>query len=185
MPEPDETESQTPPRNRSLECHVSSGGGAKVARGSVAAPHRSSAKSRHLPPISPPLAAALRLVLSVGALLIAVSCSSQGTTAQVEGLRYDVSVARSLQVVEADLTPYGEVSGYTDSGALPFAGTAAYALDGVDPTAALVVRWADGVRDDRGSLGEYALLYRDRPHAIPGLCAYFDPASESRPPECG
>lgn len=162
MPEPDETESATPPRNRSLERHVSSGSGVKVARGSVAAPHRSSARSRRLLPISPTLA-----------------------TAQVGGLRYDVSVARSLQVVEGDLTPYGEVSGYTDSGALPFAGTAAYALNGVDPKAALVVRWADGLRDDGGSLGEYALLYRDRPDAIPGLCAYFDPASESRPPECG
>jgi hypothetical protein len=124
------------------------------------------------------------LVAAGAAIQFATQLGSRGTTASVNGLRYDVGVGRSLQVTDADLTPYGAVSSYTDAGAYPFADDAAYALRGVDPKLAVVVRWAPGLRDDAGPWGEFALLTRALTGEMPGLCAYFDPKSEASPPEC-
>ena len=128
----------------------------------------------------------LRSAVAVALLLMVAACGlgDRGSTAQVEGLQYEISVARSLQAGEADLEVYGQVSGYTDPGGYPFADTTAFSLRDVDPRAALLVRWADGLRDDAGSLGEYALLYRDLDYATSGICAYFEPVSPARPPEC-
>jgi hypothetical protein len=124
------------------------------------------------------------LLVTIGAaILFGSPLGSRGTTASVGGLRYDVGVARSLQATSADLSPYGAVSPYTDPGAYPFVDDAAYALRGVDPRDALIVRWAADLRDDAGPLGEYALLTRRLAGEIPGLCAYFDPKSEASPPE--
>ena len=128
----------------------------------------------------------LRSAVAVALLLVLAACGlgDRGSTAQVEGLQYEISVARSLQVGEADLEVYGQVSGYTDPGGYPFADTTAFSLRDVDPRAALLVRWADGLRDDAGSLGEYALLYRDLDYATSGICAYFEPVNPATPAEC-
>ncbi len=120
----------------------------------------------------------LRILLAAAALLIAISCASQGGTARVGDLDYEIGVARSLHVREADLEPYGEVSRHTPQ-AYSFAETTAYALRDVDPKAALVVPWAGDPHDDGGPIGEYALLYRDLRQAIPAICAYFDPDHEA------
>jgi len=168
---------------RYVERHVPSRDAAGVASGVIAAPHRSPTTSRRRLSLGLALAAVLVIVLAGGALLTVTSgIGIRGTTAQVEGLPYDVGVARDLRVTEADISPYGEVSRQTGAGRCPFADTTAYALRGVDPTAALVVRWEEGLRDDAGSIGEYALLHRGVPDANSGICAYFDPASRRHPP---
>jgi len=113
---------------------------------------------------------------------MAVSCSFQGVTVRVGDLDYEVSFARSLHVDESDLEPYGQVTRHPRP--FSFDGTTAYALRGVDPTAALVVPWAGDPRDDGGSIGEYALLTRDRRKALPALCEYFDRAHEATSPDC-
>ena len=58
----------------------------------------------------------LRSAVAVALLLVLAACGlgDRGSTAQVEGLQYEISVARSLQAGEADLEVYGQVSGYTD-----------------------------------------------------------------------
>ncbi len=104
--------------------------------------------------------------------------NSQGVTGRVGDLDYEVGVARSLHVREADLKPYGQVSRHTPQ-EFCFAESAAYALRGVDPQAALVVPWAGDPRDDFGPIGECALLYRDLRQAAPAICAYFDPDHEA------
>lgn len=76
------------------------------------------------------------------------------------------------------------MTGYTDPGGYAFADTTALAPRGVDPRTALLVRWVDGLRDDAGSLGEYALLYRDLDYAMSGICAYFEPGNPASPTEC-
>ncbi len=180
MPERDEVEVAAM-LGRYVERLVPSRDAAGVARGVIAAPHRSSTTSRRR--LS--LGLALAAVLAGGGLLTVTSgIGIRSATAQVAGLRYEISVARSLQVTADDLTPYGEVSRYTDPGGYPFADTTAYALRGVDPTAALVVRWEEGLSDDAGSLGEYALLYRNLDDATSGMCAYYDPASPATPTGC-
>lgn len=130
--------------------------------------------------------AVLVVLLVAGAAILYVGSqfAISGPTARVAGLRYDVGVARSLRVGPADVTPFGPVDAYTDPGAFPFADATAYALQGVDPRVALIVRWKAGLRDDAGSIGEYALLMRGSIAETPGLCAYFDPKSEATPPDC-
>ncbi len=121
----------------------------------------------------------LRILLAAAAVPIAVSCTNiRGSAARVGDLDYEVSVARSLHVREANLEPYGQVSRHKQREP-SFAETTAYALRGVDPKAALVVPWAGDPHDDGGPIGEYALLYRDLRQAIPAICAYFDPDHEA------
>jgi hypothetical protein len=132
-------------------------------------------------------AAALLVVLLVAtgaAFLFGSQLGSSGTTASVGGLRYDIDLGRGLQITAADVVPYGAVSSYTDAGGYPFADDTAYALRGVDPRDALVVRWAAGLSDDFGRFPEYALLYRRLLWEVPGLCAYYGPKSASTPQEC-
>lgn len=113
----------------------------------------------------------LRILLAAAALLIAVSCAnSRGVTARVGDLDYEVGVARSLHVREADLEPYGQVSRHTPQ-EYSFAETTAYALRDVDPQAALVVPWAGDPHDDSGPIGEYAPAVSRSSASDPGyLC---------------
>ena len=127
------------------------------------------------------LATAAAMIVLVGAgVLFATQAPAMGpATAEVDGLTYTVAVARSLVVTDADLSAYGELSRI--DGGLPLEGQTVYAIVGVDPTRALVVRLASGARDEAGLYGKYALLVRG-PFA--GLCQLFDPASEATPTDC-
>jgi hypothetical protein len=105
--------------------------------------------------------------------------ASRPAEARVEGLTYGLAIARGLAFEEGDLTAYGQVS---SSESAWFADRIAYAVDGVDPDDALVVRLRPGLGDDDGPWGEWALLTRGavtRP-----LCPYYDPLSPFAPPEC-
>lgn len=115
---------------------------------------------------------------------IASGCISGPPKATVNETTYQVIVARSLIVSPDDLTEYGEVHSYTDSGGYPFEGDTAYALDGVSPALAVVVPWAPGLTDDGGALGDWALLESTPTSDIPGICDYFDPGSEATPTNC-
>lgn len=127
------------------------------------------------------LAAALALVLIVGFTVVQLlgQTGSRPATAKVQGLSYVVAAARSLELSGADLRVYGELNSFDSN--LPIRGTTVYAIDGVDPGDALVVRLKPGSRDDAGPLGDYALLVRG---SYASLCKFFDPASEVTPAEC-
>jgi hypothetical protein len=125
--------------------------------------------------------AAVALVLVVGftAVQLVGHAGSRPATAKIQGLTYVVAAARSIRLSESDLRVYGELDTF-ESG-LQIQGTTAYAIDGVDPEDALVVRLQPGSRDDAGPLGDYALLVRG---SYAPLCKFFDPASEVTPADC-
>ena len=91
--------------------------------------------------------------------------------AVVNGTRYGVGVSRPLRVSTDDLTPYAEISqtNVRDN----FAEMTAYALAGVDPSAALVAKSAQRL----DVAFEYRLMFvtggKRSEAAWPAICRYF------------
>ncbi|MGH2446283.1 MAG: hypothetical protein ACRDGD_09630 [Candidatus Limnocylindria bacterium] len=124
------------------------------------------------------------VVVGVGAMQLLSLSASRGSEARVNGATYSISIGRSLVLDEDDLTPIGELESAERSDL--FADPTAYAIDGVDPDDALVVRAAPGQRDDAGPYGDWILLMRGaiRAGEIGPLCPYIDPTSPFSPEEC-
>lgn len=133
----------------------------------------------------PALAAVVTVaaVVAVGFATLFLPMGSRGSEARVNGMTYSISIARSLELNAADITPIGEIE--PEQREL-FADLTAYAMDGVDPADALAVRAAPDQRDDAGSLGDWILLTRGeiRGGDPSPLCPYFDPNSDYSPEEC-
>ncbi len=123
-------------------------------------------------------AAALLLAVGLGSVYLLSSSASRPAEARVNGQTYAISIARSLEIGDEDVTPFGTVES-TDM--YLFADSTAYVIDGVDPEEALVVRADPDAGDDGGRYGDWILLIRgDFAH----LCPYFDPTAEATPAVC-
>lgn len=99
----------------------------------------------------------------------------------VNGLTYTVAVARSLTVEPDALRPYATFTNLQTFVEPDEAMT--YAIDGIDPDRALVVKLKPGQADDAGPIGDYLVLVRgDNTFSL--LCPYFDPTAEATPAVC-
>jgi len=99
------------------------------------------------------------------------SCPS---AAEVNGVRYAISVARGVDVAEADLTPYARI-GRTN---VPdyFRDLQAYSLRGISPTAALAAPSISVLDEDDSA---YRILWGpDQDSAWPALCDYLTDAEK-------
>jgi hypothetical protein len=128
--------------------------------------------------------AAIAATLAVVGVVVALAMSSSvihygssPASARVRGLTYGISVARSIDLSEAELTPFGEAT--QNSGFLTEDGTA-FRVDQLDPEQVLVLKLAPGERDDAGSIGNHLVLIRGDGFSL--LCDYFaadDPLAPS------
>jgi hypothetical protein len=100
--------------------------------------------------------------------------------AVVNGLTYDLAVARSLDLSSEELSPYRRVTSIQAD--FRYLDDVAYSIDRIEPASALVMRLAPGQRDDQ-PLGDYLLLIRG-PDAWVDLCPYFDVTSPATPDVC-
>jgi hypothetical protein len=126
------------------------------------------------------IAAAVLIVAGAAAGIRALDgMASRPAEASVRGQTYGLAVVRSLEFASGDLSPYGEVSSSEEA---YFADDTAYAVRGVDPNVALVVRLEPGLTDDAGPWGEWILLTRGP--APNSLCPYYDPESSFTPHDC-
>jgi hypothetical protein len=129
------------------------------------------------------LAALLLAVMAAGGVLLWLTGQfgpSQVATANVDGLEYGVSAARSLQVPPELVSRYGTVA--STNAPLDLDGTSVYSILGIDPALVLLMKLKPGAHDDLGLLGDYALLVRGS--GFEELCPYFDPFSEGAPTVC-
>lgn len=101
-------------------------------------------------------------------------------TAQVAGLEYVVTVARSFDLPDSDLQPYGRAE---VAPLFAFEDLTAHSINGVDPRQVLVMRLEPEQTDNAGPLGRFILLVRG-PGAFGAVCQYFDPSSDATPSEC-
>ena len=133
----------------------------------------------------PVTAIALVLVIvggSVGMWAIGASGdASRLTGATVNGLTYTVAVARSLTVKPDVLRAYAAFTNL-QTFAKPDEGMT-YAIDGIDPDLALVVKLKPGQADDAGPIGDYLLLVRGE-NTFSLLCPYFDVTAAATPAVC-
>jgi hypothetical protein len=98
-----------------------------------------------------------------------VASGSCPSAAEVNDLRYSVSVARGVNVNETDVTPYAPI-GRTN---VPdyFTELQAYSLPGISPTAALVARSVSVLDEDDST---FRILWGpEQQSAFPALCGYF------------
>jgi hypothetical protein len=100
--------------------------------------------------------------------------------ADVQGVRYAVSGAVELPGIEANLTPYAEISRANSSAY--FADNTALAIDGVDPSVLLVVR-SSVSQEDPGPFRELWSM-TDDPFPV-GFCQFMEPSRRATQPECG
>jgi hypothetical protein len=103
--------------------------------------------------------------------------ASSPATGHVHGLTYTVAVARSLDLSEAQLTPFGTA---TQNGGFVSEDATAYQVDETDPGQLLVMKLKPGQHDDAGSIGNYLVLVRGDGFSL--LCDYFaddDPLAPS------
>ena len=106
------------------------------------------------------IAAALVVLFTLVALT--GECGGMGgciATAKVNGQTYSLSIARSIDIVPADLTRYATVG--RRSPGQETLDDDAYQLGDVDPTKVLVMKLAPGQSDQAGDLGNYLLLVSD------------------------
>jgi len=106
------------------------------------------------------------------------SCPS---IAEVNGVRYTISVARGVAVDDADVTPYGRIARTN----VPdyFNGLQAYSLPGISPLAVLAAR-SQPVLDEDDSA--YRLMWGpDSASAFPALCSYYTDAEKQNDSRCG
>ena len=107
------------------------------------------------------------------------SCPS---LADVNGVRYTVSVGHALRGIEPDLTPYAAISRTNVPGR--FAEMQAYAVDGVDPAVLLIARSV--IRDgDEGPYRMLTVLHGDRGSIWPSFCEDLPDERLFVQPECG
>lgn len=100
------------------------------------------------------------------------------STAEVDGVVYRLGVGSGLVVSDADLVRVGDPSSPDLSGWLR--GATVYSLEGVDPHAALIVPMPAADSDPEA---DFMILWGPA-NPFPAICQYFDPASDSTPPEC-
>jgi hypothetical protein len=106
------------------------------------------------------------------------SCPS---AAEVNGVRYTTSVARGVDVVATDLTPYASI-GRTN---VPdyFRDLQAYSIQGISPTAVLAAPSASVLDEDDSA---YRFLWGpDRDAAFPAVCDYYTDAEKENDERCG
>jgi hypothetical protein len=125
----------------------------------------------------------------VALLLVAVSglgCFPSAVDAPAsvtyEGLDYQFQrPGRYLTIDAGDLAPIGEATRVNH----PFVdGTQVFAIDGVDPAAAIAMETAAGAADDLGPIGSVVVLYPDEYPSE--LCQYERPDSaQPVEEECG
>ncbi len=112
----------------------------------------------------------------VGPSAVEASCAAQ---VEVDGRTYFVGVGRWLDESILELSEYGAITRSNTSVDEPIA----FALGGVDPTEALLMKGSG--TDDLGPMGPYMVLWGEIGTAVPaGLCAYVDSAHEQAPAEC-
>jgi len=126
-------------------------------------------------------------VVGILALIVQSALAPSGSdalkpaVAVVNGKEYAVAVARSLHVDAADLTAYAQVESSSEEHWM--SEMTAFAVAGVDPSVALVVRTVPGATDDAGPIGDHLLLLRGN-DAVMAVCEYLDPQSEFTPDVC-
>jgi hypothetical protein len=97
------------------------------------------------------------------------------TLAVVDGTRYSVSVARGIELTDADVTAYKPIVQTNSPGA--FAETMTYQIAGIPPDAVLAARAAHLMDEDDS---QFRLLWGpQRNTAFPDLCGYFTAAEQS------
>lgn len=95
---------------------------------------------------------------------------------EVDGRIYYVGAGRWLEEKTLVLEEYGRITRANDRIADP----TAFALDGVDPLAILLMR-GDGHTDDLGNLGTYMVLSGEGSAQPASICPYADPADPQYP----
>jgi hypothetical protein len=102
------------------------------------------------------------------------------TLAEVNGVRYTVSVARGVAVAESDVTPYNRIARTN----VPdyFKELQTYSLRGISPMAALVAP-SKSVLDEDDS--EFRLLFGpDSASAFPALCDFYTDSEKQSDSRC-
>jgi len=109
---------------------------------------------------------------------LAASCAAE---VEVDGQRYGLSPGGWLDEELLALEEYGQITRTN----WPVDDPVAYALEGIDPHAFLVVRGPDAATEDAESMGEYMALFGTYEGAFPAeVCRYADPDPAQIPPEC-
>jgi hypothetical protein len=110
------------------------------------------------------------------AVVAATSCVPR---VEVDGRIYDVGVGRWLDEATLDVTEYGPITALNE----PVLEPIAYALEGVDPQAILLIR--SDRTDDLGPMGPFMILYGPRSDPLPeALCRFADASDPQYPTEC-
>ena len=114
--------------------------------------------------------------MRIGPAVAAASCMPQ---VEVDGRIYSVGVGRWLDEAALELREHGPITRANE----PVIEPVAYALEGVDPDAFLVMR-GDGV-DDLGPMGPFMALWGESAPPLPeSACRYADESDRQFPAEC-
>jgi len=120
------------------------------------------------------------------ALRLGGDCMSAGaggscpTLAEVNGVRYSVSVARGIIATADDVTAYAPIT-RTNSPTL-FTQQVSFQLDGISPTALLVAPAARVLDEDNSP---YRILWGPNSSSgFPEACRYFDASEQALLEEC-
>ena len=104
------------------------------------------------------------------------------TLADVNGVRYTVSIGQAFKNIEPDLSPYAAIS--RTNAPDRFAEMQAYSVAGFDPAVLLITRTTVGAGDE----GPYRMLTvvgRERSSIWPAFCDYLPEERLLAQPECG
>lgn len=109
-------------------------------------------------------------------VVAATSCVPQ---VEVEGRIYDVGVGRWLDETILETREYAPITAANE----PVLEPIAYALEGVDPQAILLIR--SDHTDDLGPMGPFMVLYGPGSDPLPeGVCRYADASDPQYPTRC-
>lgn len=130
----------------------------------------------------PAAAASTLLALIVAVVAVPRLLNQEGSspaTAQVGGVSYSISIARSIDLSDAQLAPFASA---TQNSGFVTDGVTAYQVDDLDPAQVLAMKLLPGQHDDAGSIGSYLVLVRGRGFSL--LCDYFADGDPLAPTVC-